>query len=91
MRALELPAPLRGFLVTTNAIENLIGSTRRTSRNVTRWRSGNMISRWAAIGLLQDALTGRPIGVNGMAKSVIGYIAASIGIQIDVEWGKRRY
>jgi hypothetical protein len=26
MRALELPAPLRGFLVTTNAIENLIGS-----------------------------------------------------------------
>jgi hypothetical protein len=27
---LELPAPLRGFLVTTNAIENLIGSARRT-------------------------------------------------------------
>ena len=39
----------------------------------------------AAIGLLQDALTSQPIGVNGMAKSVIGYIAASIGIQIDVE------
>ena len=39
----------------------------------------------AVIGLLQDALTGQPIGVNGMAKSVIGYIAASIGIQIDVE------
>jgi rod shape-determining protein MreD len=38
-----------------------------------------------AIGLLQDALTSQPIGVNGMAKSVIGYIAASIGIQIDVE------
>jgi rod shape-determining protein MreD len=39
----------------------------------------------AAIGLLQDALTARPIGVNGMAKSVIGYIAASIGIQVDVD------
>ncbi|MBB5318970.1 rod shape-determining protein MreD [Tunturibacter empetritectus] len=39
----------------------------------------------AAIGLLQDALTAQPIGVNGMAKSVIGYIAASIGIQVDVE------
>ncbi|MDQ2834762.1 MAG: rod shape-determining protein MreD [Acidobacteriota bacterium] len=39
----------------------------------------------AAIGLLQDALTNQPIGVNGMAKSVIGYIAASIGVQIDVE------
>src|SRR5208282_1856342 len=41
---LELPVPLRGFLVTTNAIANLIGSARRTSRNV---------SRWAAVGLLQ--------------------------------------
>ncbi len=39
----------------------------------------------ASIGLLQDALTNQPIGVNGMAKSVIGYIAASIGIQVDVE------
>jgi rod shape-determining protein MreD len=39
----------------------------------------------ACIGLLQDALTNQPIGVNGMAKSVIGYIAASIGVQVDVE------
>ena len=39
----------------------------------------------AVIGLLQDALTNQPIGVNGMVKSVIGYIAASIGIQVDVE------
>ena len=39
----------------------------------------------AAIGLLQDALTGQPIGVNGMAKAVIGYAAASIGVQVDVE------
>jgi putative transposase len=50
---LKLPPALRGFLVTTNAIENLIGSARRTSRNVTRWRSGDMIGRWAALGLLQ--------------------------------------
>jgi rod shape-determining protein MreD len=39
----------------------------------------------AAIGLAQDALTNQPIGVNGMAKSVIGYIAASIGVQVDVD------
>jgi rod shape-determining protein MreD len=38
-----------------------------------------------AIGLLQDTLTAHPIGVNGMAKAVIGFIAASIGVQIDVE------
>jgi rod shape-determining protein MreD len=39
----------------------------------------------AIIGLLQDALTNQPIGVNGMAKSAIGYTAASIGLQVDVE------
>src|ERR1019366_9876985 len=39
----------------------------------------------ATIGLLQDVLTGQPIGINGMAKSVIGYAAASLGSRIDVE------
>ena len=39
----------------------------------------------AVIGLLQDALTNQPIGVNGMAKALIGYVAASIGVQVDVE------
>ncbi|RXH57477.1 Rod shape-determining protein MreD [Granulicella sibirica] len=39
----------------------------------------------ALIGLMQDALTNQPIGVNGMAKCVIGYIAASIGVKVDVE------
>ncbi len=39
----------------------------------------------ATIGLLQDVLTSQPIGVNGMAKSLIGYAAASLGSQIDVD------
>jgi rod shape-determining protein MreD len=39
----------------------------------------------ASIGLLQDVITSQPIGVNGMAKSAIGYAAASLGSQIDVE------
>lgn len=39
----------------------------------------------AAIGLVQDALTGQPIGINGIVNSVIGYIASSIGVQVDVE------
>jgi putative transposase len=48
----ELPPALSSFLVTTNAIENLIGTARRISRNVKRWRSGEMIIRWTATGLL---------------------------------------
>jgi putative transposase len=50
---LDLPGALRTFLVTTNAIENLIGTSRRISRNVKRWRSGEMIVRGTAIGLAQ--------------------------------------
>jgi len=44
----------------------------------------------AAIGLMQDVLTGQKIGVNGMAKAVIGYAGASLGSQIDVENPKTR-
>lgn len=40
----------------------------------------------AIIGLIQDIITpNQPIGVNGMAMSVIGYAAASLSSQLDVE------
>ena len=37
------------------------------------------------IGVTQDALTHRPIGVNGIADAVIGYLSASLGARIDTE------
>lgn len=37
------------------------------------------------IGLLQDSLTHRPIGLYGMAKTVVGYIASSLGVRLDVD------
>jgi rod shape-determining protein MreD len=39
----------------------------------------------ALVGLVQDALTNRPLGINGIAKSVVGFFAASVGVKIDVE------
>jgi rod shape-determining protein MreD len=41
----------------------------------------------AAIGLLQDSLTGpgHPIGMYGIAKTVVGYGASSLGVKLDVE------
>ena len=39
----------------------------------------------AAIGLLQDALTNQYIGINGITKALIGYVAASIGFKVDVD------
>lgn len=39
----------------------------------------------AVIGVLEDALTHRPIGINGLAKTVVGFLAASVGVRIAVE------
>jgi transposase-like protein len=50
---LDLPLALRRSLATTNNIENLVGSIRRVSRNVKRWRGADMIRRWVSFGLLQ--------------------------------------
>jgi rod shape-determining protein MreD len=38
----------------------------------------------AAMGLFEDALSHRAIGVNGIAKTVAGFLAASVGVRIDV-------
>jgi len=37
------------------------------------------------IGVFQDGLTGLPIGINGIAKTVVGYAASSLGVKLDVE------
>ena len=39
----------------------------------------------AAMGLFEDALTQHAIGINGVAKTIVGFLAASVGIRIDVE------
>ena len=45
----------------------------------------------AAIGLLQDALTHHPLGVSGIAKTVVGYGASSLGVKLDVENAGSRF
>jgi len=37
------------------------------------------------LGILEAALTGRPIGIKGIAKTLIGYLAATVGILVNVE------
>ena len=39
----------------------------------------------AALGLFEDALSYHAIGVNGIAKTVVGFLSASVGIRINVE------
>lgn len=37
------------------------------------------------IGILQDAVTHLPLGINGIIDCILGYLAASIGLRIDVD------
>jgi rod shape-determining protein MreD len=39
----------------------------------------------AALGLFQDALTHSAIGINGVANTIAGFLAGSVGVRIDVE------
>ena len=39
----------------------------------------------ALIGTVQDAWTSLPIGVNGIAKTMIGFLASSLGVKLDVD------
>ncbi|MGA3104429.1 MAG: rod shape-determining protein MreD [Terriglobales bacterium] len=43
------------------------------------------------IGILQDALTSQPIGLYGIAKTVVGFGASSLGIKLDVENAGARF
>lgn len=43
---------LQKSLSTTNAIESAFDTVRAHTRNVKRWRNGNMIQRWTVAGLL---------------------------------------
>lgn len=78
VKGMGLPALLEKTLSTTNAIENLNGSIRKVSRRVKRWRSGSMIKRWVATGILEaergfhrvKGLKGMPILIKALKKNV---------------------
>jgi putative transposase len=50
---LGLPSELRRSLACTNIIENMMGTVRRVTRNVKRWRSASMALRWTAAAMLE--------------------------------------
>jgi transposase-like protein len=58
---LGLPLRLRRFLATTNCIENVMGTVRRLTRNIKRWRDGTMIRRWVGVAVGRAATRFRRI------------------------------
>ena len=43
------------------------------------------------IGLVQDSLTHQPLGIYGIAKTVVGFGASSLGVKLDVENAASRF
>ncbi len=54
---LGITGPLKKTLCSTNPIESMISGVKRTSRNVKRWRHGDMAQRWTAMGLIEAEQT----------------------------------
>ncbi len=52
---LKLPMELRRSLACTNIAENMMGTIRRVTRNVKRWRNGKMALRWVAAAMIEAA------------------------------------
>jgi transposase-like protein len=50
---LDVPPTLARTLRSTNAIESMIAISRDHSRNVKRWRDGQMALRWCAAGMVE--------------------------------------
>ena len=50
---LGVPPTLARTLRSTNSIESMIGICRDHSRNVKRWRNGQMALRWCAAGMVE--------------------------------------
>jgi putative transposase len=50
---LGLPPTITATFMSTNAVESMIEICRDHSRNVKRWRDGEMALRWAAAGMLE--------------------------------------
>jgi transposase-like protein len=74
-----LKPALRRFFATTNCIENLIGTLRHVTRNIKRWRDGDMRRRWIGLGLLRAAERFRRIkhhGDLGALVTALGSITA---------------
>jgi putative transposase len=74
---LGLPPALRRFFATTNCIENLIGTLRHVTRNIKRWRDGDMRRRWIGLGLLRAAERFRRIKRHGELGVLVTALAAA--------------
>ncbi len=51
----------------------------------------NAIWSGSLVGIAQDSLTHVALGLNGLAKTLVGYLAASLGLRLDAEHPGMRF
>jgi transposase-like protein len=72
LQRLGILGNLKATLASTNPCESMIECVRRTSRNVKRWRSGEMCLRWTAVGMLEaERQFRRVIGYRDLAQLAV--------------------
>jgi putative transposase len=88
---LKLSPRLRRSLATTNAAESLLSRTRHVKRNVKRWRSGQMMLRWVAAGILEAVKGFRRVkGYADMPMLVAALRARDRQLGLGVAQGERQ-
>jgi len=86
--ALDLSPLLERTLATTNPIENVMGTVRRVSRNVKRWRDGQMMLRWVAAALLEGEHNFRRVkGHKGIPRLLAALREHDVQLGIAAEQG----
>jgi transposase-like protein len=75
MNALGLPSTLTRCLASTNIIESPFGTMQKPLRRITRWRHGEMVTRWAASSFLAAEKRFRRI----MGHGDLWILAAALG------------
>ena len=82
---LGLTGSLQRTLRTTNIIENLNGGVERYTRNVKRWRGGQMIQRWVASALLDAEQRFRRVRGHVDMRHLISALNALAPTQVGAE------
>jgi cell division protein FtsI/penicillin-binding protein 2 len=85
---LGIDLPQEKSLATKNAAESLLSRTRHVTRNVKRWRGGQMMLRWVAAGVLEAAQGFRRLKGHGDMPSLVAALRARdqrIGLGVSVE------
>ncbi len=80
---LEVPPTLARTLRSTNAIESMISICRERSRNVKRWRDGQMALRWCAAGMIEASDQFRRVNghlhLPALRRALNAHVAKNVG------------